>query len=125
LVKTNEDFKTVGMVVVYEFKATTSQAHFAMLIDEQFQKTLLGLETIYLTMKYLFEDLGLRKMVIEILASNNDFVRYMEMYSVPIEATLLQEAKIDGFIQNVFRFSVFRDFGDKIIKRIGEKIYAS
>lgn len=120
IVKEAMSFKTVGLVLVYDVKHVTAQACFGMLIDKEHQKTLFGLETIYLTMKHLFEDLDLRKMVIEIVETNPDFKRYMEMYEVPCEGVLLDEAKIDGKYLNVLRYAILREKGKKIIQEIGD-----
>lgn len=121
LVKTNEHFsQTVGAVVVYDVKAITSQAHFAMLIDRQFEHLGYGLEAIWLTMRHLFHDLGLQKMVIESVEGNEKIERYMEMYGVPREGVLLNEAKLEGKFYNVLRFGILRPQAEQIMKRIGD-----
>lgn len=124
LIKTHESFaRTIGAVVIYEIKPVTSQAHFAMLIDKNFEHLGYGLEAIYLAMKHLFHDLGLQKMVIESIQGNAKIERYMEMYGVPKEGVLVNEAKIEGQYLNVNRFAILRPLAEKIIERIGD-LYA-
>jgi RimJ/RimL family protein N-acetyltransferase len=98
----------IGTVMMYEINPTIQKVSFAMLIDKEFEGRRLGLEAGYLVIKYLFEDLNIRKMCIETLSRNSRLAEYCRIYKIRKEGVLKDEAKIGGKFENVIRFAMFK-----------------
>lgn len=108
----------IGLVLVYNIRPCIQSANISVLIDKKYHSTKIGAETFCTIAKHLFNDLNLRKLVIEIVEGREDLMRIAGINGMQPEAILVDEAKIDGQFKNVIRYAIFPDMAKKIISEL-------
>lgn len=104
-----KESNVVGIITIGDVNPITSVAKAGILIDKEYQKSGYFLESLWIAAQYLFKDLRLRKLVLEVMSTNARLRSMVQKIGFEEEAILKDEAYLDGKFFDMARYFIFRD----------------
>lgn len=113
LIRLGKEFKghpigtVIGFINLYDIRWVPSTLKLGILIEKEFQGQQFCMEAIWLICDYVFNQMRFRKMIIEFLKSNQRIESILKFGGFKKEATLKDEAYMNGKYVDVVRYSIF------------------
>lgn len=114
----------IGFVVLYDLKVRRRSIKAGIILDKGFQNQGFCLEAMYLICDYLFTELSIRKVVVEVLGTNDRLKKLLPEGGFEKEATLVEEAFLHGEFLDLDRYYLMRDKFLKKTEEFKEVIWA-
>ncbi len=114
----------IGFVQLIPDCKANRGAYVGILLDKDYQKKGYAASAFYLLFDYAFNRLGHRKLVIEIIANDDNLKRIVETAKFRFEGRLFEEAFIEGFFYDELRYSMTDRFFNKTYKPEGKPKWA-
>jgi len=106
----------IGFIILYELRIVPANIKLSILIDKKYQEQGFGLEAMVEMCNYVFNRMRLEKLIVEVMESNKRIQQLLEMGGFEKEAVLKKEANINGDLQDVVRFALYKDQFKEVVK---------
>ena len=114
----NHAQEIIGVILVMDIKSNAQSACLGMIIDKAHEGKGMGQEATYLIVRHLFRDLGLRKLIIEIVDGRERLMKTAHLNGVNPEAIFKKEVKIDGEFKDIIRYAIFKEEAEEFFSKL-------
>lgn len=110
--------EAIGYVMLHDFRPVASNLKLGILIDKKWQQKGGCNDVLIPVMDYVYYRMNYRKIILEVVESNKKLNALMERRGFKKEAVLESEANVNGKIENVIRWTMFKEDYEEKVKKL-------